>query len=276
MPALSFKITCQVYFPCTMFIDLTSWPRCQRRTYSVELERARNFFPFSFLRFPLRFPGEKQNINTHFKYKHAQWHLKYLHVVRFNAREHWDVFVSPKTNSAKRQQKWLKKEKLQIKFAIMIKTFSCICFGETNTFLRHPCEIQCRRSTIVSCYVWGGICVSPCHELLLGRPFSQMSEMCLASGILSLHEWDRPLDLHTHRQHWQNIISTSSSCYKSLFCSCCISGDKGKAEYEDTIAADGTIMSRDTISWQLNVTWYDKWSSEIFSAQFSNLQSKCS
>lgn len=35
----------------------------------------------------------------------------------------------------------------------------------------------------------------PCHELLLGRPFSQMSVMCLASGILSLHEWDRPLDL---------------------------------------------------------------------------------
>lgn len=37
----------------------------------------------------------------------------------------------------------------------------------------------------------------PCHELLLGRPFSQMSEMCLASGILSLQECDRPLDLHT-------------------------------------------------------------------------------
>lgn len=35
----------------------------------------------------------------------------------------------------------------------------------------------------------------PCHELLLGRPFSQMSEMCLASGILSLQECDRPLDL---------------------------------------------------------------------------------
>lgn len=43
-----------------------------------------------------------------------------------------------------------------------------------------------------------GICVLPCHELLRGLPFSQMSEMCLASGILSLHEWDRPLDLHTH------------------------------------------------------------------------------
>lgn len=28
----------------------------------------------------------------------------------------------------------------------------------------------------------------PCHELLLGRPFSQTSEMCLASGILSLQE----------------------------------------------------------------------------------------
>lgn len=35
----------------------------------------------------------------------------------------------------------------------------------------------------------------PCQELLLGRPFSQMSEICLASGILSLHEWDNPLDL---------------------------------------------------------------------------------
>lgn len=35
----------------------------------------------------------------------------------------------------------------------------------------------------------------PCHELLLGRPFSQMSEIFLASGILSLHEWDSPLDL---------------------------------------------------------------------------------
>lgn len=56
-----------------------------------------------------------------------------------------------------------------------------------------------------------GICALPCHELLLGRPFSQMSEMCLASGILSLHEWDRPFDLHTHTQHWQNIISTISS-----------------------------------------------------------------
>lgn len=38
-------------------------------------------------------------------------------------------------------------------------------------------------------------CMLPCHELLLGRPFSQISEMCLASGILSLQEWDKPLDL---------------------------------------------------------------------------------
>lgn len=28
----------------------------------------------------------------------------------------------------------------------------------------------------------------PCQELLLGRPFSQTSETCLVSGILSLHE----------------------------------------------------------------------------------------
>lgn len=42
--------------------------------------------------------------------------------------------------------------------------------------------------------------VLPCHELLLGRPFSQTSEMCLASGILSLQEWDRPLDLQTKEE----------------------------------------------------------------------------
>lgn len=40
----------------------------------------------------------------------------------------------------------------------------------------------------------------PCHELLLGRPFSQISAMCLASGILSLQEWDRPLDLFLELQ----------------------------------------------------------------------------
>ncbi len=44
-------------------------------TYSVEFERARNFFPFSFLRLPLRFPEKKQNI-THLKYKQIQLYAK--------------------------------------------------------------------------------------------------------------------------------------------------------------------------------------------------------
>lgn len=30
--------------------------------------------------------------------------------------------------------------------------------------------------------------ILPCQELLLGLPFSQMSEICFVSGILSLHE----------------------------------------------------------------------------------------
>lgn len=55
----------------------------------------------------------------------------------------------------------------------------------------------------------GRVCSLPCHELLLGRPFSQISEMCLASGILSLHEWDSPLDLHT--RHGHNIISINTA-----------------------------------------------------------------
>ncbi len=52
------------------------------------------------------------------------------------------------------------------------------------------------------------MCALPCHELLLGRPFSQTSEMCLASGILSLQEWDRPLDLQTKEQRnsqWRSL-----------------------------------------------------------------------
>lgn len=35
----------------------------------------------------------------------------------------------------------------------------------------------------------------PCQELLRGRPFSQMSEICFVSGILSLQEWESPFDL---------------------------------------------------------------------------------
>lgn len=46
-------------------------------TYSVLLDRARNFFPFSFLRLLLRFPAEKGNINTHVKYMNAMYTLSY-------------------------------------------------------------------------------------------------------------------------------------------------------------------------------------------------------
>lgn len=44
------------------------------QTYSVELERARNFFPFSFLRLPLRFPVEKRSVKAPFTYKHTHVH----------------------------------------------------------------------------------------------------------------------------------------------------------------------------------------------------------
>lgn len=186
-------------------------------TYSVELERARNFFPFSFLRLPLRFPREKQNIN-HFKYEYINymlniywgWHLMQERTCMSRAA------MCPPKQKHMYWLLWLHAYLLVVdKITTMIKTWGyffssfyhrCAPFFlfRTNTlqplFLMHPSEIQSR------------ICVLPCHELLLGRPFSQMSEMCLASGILSLHEWDRPLDLHTHTYIWhgQNIISTSS------------------------------------------------------------------
>lgn len=106
-----------------------------------------------------------------------------------------------------------------------------------------------------------GICALPCHELLLGRPFSQMSEMCLASGILSLHEWDRPFDLHTHAaltEYYQyNIILRSSYM---LSCSCCFSGVEAEAgvnegKYED--AAEGDILSdKNTMTAKHDMMWH--------------------
>lgn len=45
-------------------------------TYSVELERARNFFPFSFLRLPLRFPVDEQK-HTHQIQNQTTKHKKY-------------------------------------------------------------------------------------------------------------------------------------------------------------------------------------------------------
>lgn len=142
-------------------------------TYSVEFERARNFFPLSFLRLPLRFPGERQNMSTHFKYKHIQYRAEYLLTGQQRACMSWATTCLFVIYQGRRQH---------------------LIFNQTTNQWTN----------------WE-MCVLPCHELLLGLPFSQMSEMCLASGILSLHEWDRPLDLYTHTHtHGQKMISTTS------------------------------------------------------------------
>lgn len=58
------------------FTDLTH--ELLNATHSVELERARNFFPFSFLRLLLRFPAEKRNINARVKHKYTHLRDEYL------------------------------------------------------------------------------------------------------------------------------------------------------------------------------------------------------
>lgn len=73
------------------------------------------------------------------------------------------------------------------------------------------CVTSYRSTTDSSHAAWA---VLPCHELLRGLPFSQMSVMCLASGILSLHEWDRPLDL----QQQQNSLATLINRLSCLRC----------------------------------------------------------
>lgn len=61
----------------------------------------------------------------------------------------------------------------------------------TSLYNQEPQNIAFRR-----CVQMGSECHRiPCQELLRGRPFSQMSEICFVSGILSLQEWESPFDL---------------------------------------------------------------------------------
>lgn len=70
--------------------------------------------------------------------------------------------------------------------------------------------------------------------------------------------------MHTQRYicNGQNIVSTTLSLLQIIKC-CSASADEGKAEMnavdEDAIAANGNTMSCETTSWQLNMTWHEKW-----------------
>lgn len=54
----------------------------------------------------------------------------------------------------------------------------------------------------------------PCQELLRGRPFSQMSEICFVSGILSLQEWESPFDLKLKVCIYCSKIESSEFSFK--------------------------------------------------------------
>lgn len=85
------------------------------------------------------------------------------------------------------------------KWALIINAFFSVGrrtkeLTEKNKSLQ-PRTTKCKVWVLPRCASRSECRPLPCQELLRGRPFSQMSEICFVSGILSLQEWESPLDL---------------------------------------------------------------------------------